>query len=82
MSIQYPFITEKATMQIDESNKLHFIVDTRSNKIAIAKDIEKEYGFKVTRVHTMTTMKSKKKAIVSFEDTEAAHEIATRLGLL
>lgn len=82
MSIQYPFITEKATMQIDESNKLHFIVDTRANKVTIAKDIEKEYGFKVVNVNTMTTMRSRKKAIVSFEDPEAAHEIATRLGLL
>jgi len=82
MSINYPFITEKATLQLDNSNKLHFIVDTRANKVTIAKNIEKEYGFKVVSVNTMTTMKSRKKAIVSFEDSEAAHEIATRLGLL
>lgn len=79
-SIKYPFITEKAMMLMDE-NKLQFIVDTRSNKQQIKDDVEKMYGFKVISVRTMTTMKGQKKAILTFEETEAAHEIATRIGL-
>ena len=80
-SINYPFDTEKAMMLLDE-NKLQFIVDPRSNKKQIAEDVEKLYGFKVKSVRTMTTMKGTKKAVLTFEDPESAHEIATRIGLM
>jgi large subunit ribosomal protein L23 len=80
-SIDYPFVTEKAMMLLDE-NKLQFIVNTRSNKKQIVEDVEKLYGFKVNSVRTMTTMKGTKKAILAFEKPESAHEIATRIGLL
>ena len=80
MSVKYPFITEKAMLHM-ESSKLQVIVDFRANKHQIKKDIEEVYGFKVTNVRTMTTMKGLKKAIVTFEKPDAAHEIATRLGL-
>ena len=80
-SINYPFVTEKAMMLLDE-NKLQFIVDPRSNKKQIAEDVEKLYGFKVNSVRTMTTMKGTKKAVLTFEDPESAHEIATRIGLM
>jgi large subunit ribosomal protein L23 len=80
-AIKYPFVTEKAMMLLDE-NKLQFIVDTRSNKQQIRNEVEKLYGFKVDSVRTMTTMKGLKKAIVTFEEKEASHEIATRIGLM
>lgn len=79
--IKYPFITEKAMMLL-EDNKLQFIVDTRANKNQIKADVMKMYGFPVESVCTMSTMKGLKKAIVTFEGTEAAHEIATRIGLM
>jgi large subunit ribosomal protein L23 len=79
--IDYPFVTEKAMMLLDE-NKLQFIVNTRSNKKQIAEEVEKLYGFKVNSVRTMTTMKGTKKAILKFEEPESAHEIATRIGLV
>jgi large subunit ribosomal protein L23 len=80
-SINYPFVTEKAMMLLDE-NKLQFIVDTRSNKKQIVEDVEKLYGFKVKSIQTMTTMKGLKKAVMTFEEPESAHEIATRIGLV
>jgi large subunit ribosomal protein L23 len=80
-SIDYPFVTEKAMMLLDE-NKLQFVVNTRSNKKQIVEDVEKLYGFKVKSIRTMTTMKGTKKAILAFEEAESAHEIATRIGLL
>jgi large subunit ribosomal protein L23 len=80
-SIRFPFITEKAMMLL-EDNKLQFIVDTRSNKGQIKSDVAKMYGFPVKSVCTMTTMKGLKKAVVTFEGTDAAHEIATRIGLM
>ena len=80
-SIDYPFVTEKAMMLLDE-NKLQFVVNTRSNKTQIVEDVEKLYGFKVKSIRTMTTMKGTKKAILAFEKPESAHEIATRIGLV
>ena len=80
-SVDYPFVTEKAMMLLDE-NKLQFVVNTRSNKKQILEDVEKLYGFKVKSVRTMTTMKGTKKAILAFEESESVHEIATRIGLL
>jgi large subunit ribosomal protein L23 len=80
-SVEYPFVTEKAMMLLDD-NKLQFIVDTRSNKKQIIEDVEKLYGFKVKSVRTMTTMKGMKKAILTFEEPESANEIATRIGLV
>ncbi len=80
MSIKYPFITEKAMLHMEDS-KLQVIVDFRANKHQIKADMEELYGFKVINVRTMTTMKGLKKAIITFEKPDAAHEIATRLGL-
>ncbi|MCG7853287.1 MAG: 50S ribosomal protein L23 [Methanosarcinaceae archaeon] len=79
--IKYPFITEKAMMLMDD-NKLQFIVDTRANKHHIQKDVEHMYGFSVKSLCTMTTMKGLKKSVVTFDETDAAHEIATRIGLI
>lgn len=79
--IENPFVTEKA-MMLMEDNKLQFLVDTRANKHQIKKELEEMYGFTVNKVHTMTTMKGTKKAVVKFEGEDAAHEIATRIGLV
>ncbi|AKB84640.1 50S ribosomal protein L23 [Methanococcoides methylutens] len=80
-AIKYPFITEKAMMLMDD-NKLQFVVDTRANKKQVENDVVKMYGFAVKSVRTMTTMKGLKKALVTFEEPDAAHEIATRIGLM
>lgn len=80
-SIKYPFITEKAMMLL-EDNKLQFIVDSRANKNQIKSELMKMYGFHVASVCTMSTMNGLKKAIVTFEGRDAAHEIATRIGLM
>lgn len=80
-SVEYPFITEKAMILL-ESNKLQFIVNRKASKGKIKSDIMKMYGFDVVSVCTMSTMKGNKKAIVTFSKADAAHEIATRLGLM
>jgi len=81
MSIRYPFITEKATIQLEEENKLQFVVDVNANKDQIKRDVKEVYGFDVAAVKTLITPKGKKKAIVAFADDDAANEIATRIGL-
>ncbi|WP_214044695.1 50S ribosomal protein L23 [Methanomethylovorans sp.] len=80
-SIKYPFITEKAMMLL-EDNKLQFIVNSRATKGQIKSDVMKMYGFNVVSVSTMSTMDGQKKAIVTFRETDAAHEIVTRIGLM
>jgi len=81
MTVGYPFITEKATIELEENNKLRFIVDVDTTKNRIKKDIEEIYGFEVASVRTMITPKGKKKAIVTFVVDDAANEVATRIGL-
>ncbi|MEA1985452.1 MAG: 50S ribosomal protein L23 [Euryarchaeota archaeon] len=79
--IKYPFVTEKAMIHMEEDT-LQFIVDTRANKTQIKNEVAKMYGFPVRSVRTMSTMKGIKKALVTFDEVDAAHEIATRLGLM
>ncbi|PXF61425.1 MAG: 50S ribosomal protein L23 [Candidatus Methanogaster sp.] len=81
MSIRYPFITEKATIQLEEQNKLQLIVDINATKNHIKRDVKDIYGFDVATIRTLITPKGKKKAIVTFVDDDAATEIATRIGL-
>ncbi|KAF5411127.1 MAG: 50S ribosomal protein L23 [Candidatus Methanogasteraceae archaeon] len=81
MTIEYPFITEKATIQLEENNKLQFIVDVNATKNQIKRDIEGIYGFDVASIRTMITPKGKKKAIVTFVKDDAANDLATRIGL-
>ena len=81
MTIEYPFITEKATIQLEEDNKLQFIVDVNATKNQIKRDIEGIYGFDVASIRTMITPKGKKKAIVTFGKDDAANDLATRIGL-
>ena len=81
MSIRYPFITEKATIQLEEQNKLQLIVDINATKNHVKRDIESIYGFEVAAIRTLITPKGAKKAIVTFVEDNAADEIATRIGL-
>ncbi len=81
MTIEYPFITEKATIQLEEDNKLQFIVNVNATKNQIKRDIEEIYRFDVASIRTMITPKGKKKAIVTFAEDDAANDLATRIGL-
>jgi large subunit ribosomal protein L23 len=79
--ILYPYVTDKATLQAELNNLLHFIVDVNDTKNMIKKEIESLYGVKVLKVNTMLTCKGLKKAIVVFEEPNTAVELASRLGL-
>jgi len=80
-AIRYPFITEKATLHIDDDNKLHFMVDINTTKIEIQREVEKLYDVNVADINTMITSKGKKKAIVTFREAGTASELASRLGI-
>ena len=79
--IQHPYVTEKATLMADKNNVLQFIVDVGDTKDKVKKEIEALYEMKVSKVNTMLTSKGKKKATVTFEEPNAATELASRLGI-
>jgi len=79
--IDYPFVSEKATIVLEEQGKLHVIVDVRATKDDIRRAVEQMYEFNVKSVNTMLTPNGKKKAIITFEQSGAAHEIASRIGV-
>jgi len=79
--IQHPYVTEKATLQAEQNNALQFIIDINDTKSSVKKEIEALYKVKVFSVNTMLTPKGKKKAIVVFQEKNAATELASRLGI-
>jgi large subunit ribosomal protein L23 len=74
--------SEKATMMIDSENKLQFIVDLRTNKEEIKREVERVFETPVRNVRTMITFKGEKKAIIELEEEGKAKEIGTSLGIL
>jgi len=82
MTLKHPFVTEKATMLLENESKLQFIVTRNATKEEIGDELEKIFDKDVTAVRTMMTMKGQKKAIVSFADEKAAEEILSRLGIM
>lgn len=51
--LKKPLITEKQTKATDALNTYGFIVDKKSNKIVIKKEIEKIYGVQVKDIRTL-----------------------------
>jgi len=82
MALKHTYVTEKATMMLEEDGVLQFLVDRNATKTEIAQEIEEIFDKKVTSVRTMNTMKGEKKAIVTFEERNAAEEILGRLGIM
>lgn len=82
MTLKYPFVTEKAMVQLESQNKLQFLVSRDATKNQIKREIEKTFEQKVTEVRTLMNTHGEKKAIVSFENEKAAEEILSRLGIM
>jgi large subunit ribosomal protein L23 len=81
MVIRYPYVTEKATIQMDKENKLQFLVDVSATKGQIKKEVETLYDVTVIDVKMMMTPKGRKKAVVTLSPEDSAEDIATRLGV-
>ena len=58
--IRYPIITDKATRLL-EKNKYSFIVDPKSDKLAIKQAIEYLFDVKVVKVNTVHLAKKKRR---------------------
>ncbi|RZN15812.1 MAG: 50S ribosomal protein L23 [Methanosarcinales archaeon] len=79
--IKHPFMTEKATMYVDDNNKLQFIVDVNASKPQIVRELEKIYDVKVADVNTMITPKGNKKTIITFTTKGTASKLASQFGI-
>ncbi|NLN38442.1 MAG: 50S ribosomal protein L23 [Smithella sp.] len=54
-------ITEKSNIDREETNKYHFQVDRRANKVEIAQAVEKLFKVKVTDVRVLNVLGKKKR---------------------
>ncbi|MCM2325961.1 MAG: 50S ribosomal protein L23 [Candidatus Woesearchaeota archaeon] len=82
MIVLYPLSTEKTIRMMESENTLIFIVDKKSSKEEIKKEIESLYKVKVAKVRTTIDAKARKKAYVKFSAETPAIDLATQLGLM
>ncbi len=79
--IVHPMITEKIVRQIEEENKLVFVVSTDSNKREIKNAVEELFDVEVDGINTHITPSAEKRAFVKLSPEYNADEIAARLGV-
>ncbi|QYZ79102.1 50S ribosomal protein L23 [Methanofollis formosanus] len=82
MVLKHPYVTEKAMMMLENENKVQVLVERSASKAEIKREVEKAFEQPVKSVRTMMTMKGQKKAIINFENDNAAEEILSRLGVM
>ena len=82
MTLAHPIVTEKAMFILENVNQLSFLVEKEDRKEDIKAAIEKTFGKKIAAINTMMTTKGTKKAIITFEESNAAEEILSQLGIV
>lgn len=80
--ILYPIMTESTTRQIEEENRLAFIVNIRANKVDVRRAVEELYEVEVSKVNTLITPEGRKKAFVKLGPDYKAADVAIKLGIL
>ncbi|VVC72145.1 50S ribosomal protein L23 [uncultured archaeon] len=79
MVLLYPVTTEKAIGLIERENKVIFVVDSRSTRTSVKKEVEERFGVKVAKVNIMIALDGKKKAYVKLTKDFKADDVAARL---
>ncbi|HJJ37052.1 MAG TPA: 50S ribosomal protein L23 [Methanocorpusculum sp.] len=82
MTLAHPLVTEKAMVLLENTNQLSFIVEKEARKGSIKAAMEKNFGKKIVSINTMMTSKGNKKAVITFEEKNAAEEILSQLGIV
>lgn len=80
--ILYPIMTESTTRQIEEENRLAFIVNIRADKVDVKRAVEELYEVEVSKVNTLITPEGRKKAFVKLGPDYRAADVAIKLGIL
>lgn len=81
-SILYPVTNEKAIGLIEFQNTLTFVVETKSTKPMIKKDVEELFEVKVAEVNTLITPSGKKRAYVRLKEGFKADDVAAKLKIV
>lgn len=76
-----PQLSEKTMNQIYDENKITFVVRLSANKRVIKDAFQELYDTKVLGVNTHITPRGEKVATIELEETEAAEDIAVKLGV-
>ncbi len=75
-----PVATEKTMLQVEKENKLTFIVNRKSRKEEVKREVEERFSVKVKSVNMLYT-RFGKKAVVTLTPEFSADDIAGRIGI-
>ena len=76
-----PYVTEKTFAQVENEQKICFIVKRDASKMMIKNAIKALYNENSMNINTARTVYGKK-AFVQFETVEKARDLATKIGML
>lgn len=76
----YPHVTEKTMFQMEDHNKLEFVVKRNATKAQIKKAFEELFDVKVESVNTKIT-KEGKRAIIKLTKDHSAEDVGMRIGI-
>lgn len=79
--VRHPWVTEKTMNQLDEHNKIDFVVHMDATKPKIKWAIENLFDTNVARVNTRITSQGIKIASIRFAEGVQAEDIAMRVGI-
>ena len=80
--IQYPLMTESASLMVEKDNKLIFMVNLKAGKPDVKKAVEELYEVKVAKITILITPQGTKKAFVKLAPEYKASDVAIKLGIL
>ncbi len=80
--INYPLMTESASIMVEKDNKLIFVVNKNAGKADIKRAVETMYEVKVSKVNLLITPQGTKKAYVKLTPEYRASDVAIKLGIL
>ena len=76
-----PYVTEKTFAQVENEQKICFIVKRDATKMMIKSAVKALYNENSININTARTVYGKK-AFVQFESVEKARDLATKIGML
>ncbi len=80
--INYPLMTESASVMVEKDNKLIFVVNRNATKADVRRAVQTLYEVKVAKVNLLITPQGVKKAFVKLTPEFRASDVAIKLGIL
>lgn len=80
--INFPLMTESASLMVEKDNKLIFVVNRKAGKADVKRAVEVLYEVKVKKVNLLITPQGVKKAFVKLTPEYRASDVAIKLGIL